>query len=199
MKTTILLTALLFVAGLTCVGRAQSKTDITCGNSTTGQNGIPFGGLYNNKVYQQICTAALFPAGAMAIEGLSFTSNPAAGTGTAQLNVTIRLAETWFVTTDPATNLGQNWQMAYNGPITARLTGQPGDLTFNFQGKPFVYNPANGNLVVQIEVWQSSFGGFLFGTSPFVWRVYQNLSTNAWSLENAGLTMTVHAKLREPD
>lgn len=124
------------------------------------------------------------------------------GTGVFNLNVTIRLAATWYETADPAFNLGPNSQVVFNGPATATLTGQTGDLAFDLKlGKPFVYNPLNGQLLVQIEVWSWSpagYGAFFFCASPNVAWVYQPLLPGAsFVVEGDGLESIVTVKTRE--
>lgn len=115
-------------------------------------NCLPFScaEIYRMEVYQQAYLASAFP-GPFLISALEFyhTQLPAeelvdAGTFTLGLGYTTRPVDLLDLT-DPANNVSSPIQMFYTGPIP-----QLSNSILRFTGIPFLYDPAQGNLLLVV-------------------------------------------------
>lgn len=189
----ILAAVLVFQAG--AVAARADEISIGVGS---GLNIIPFQDVYEGKIYQQIWSRAAFPQGKLEIDDLAFTSS--GGGSTATFNVIVRMAVVQSASANFALNLGNNSQVVVNGVVQAVMTGKPGDLSFSFRGKPFIYDTSQGDLLVQIEVVDSANApiGFLFeAPSSLMWRVYENLGTGVPAFEPDGLNTIITYKMKK--
>ncbi|HXD33819.1 MAG TPA: DUF4214 domain-containing protein [Pyrinomonadaceae bacterium] len=107
-------------------------------------------------VYQQVYAASSF-TGPMTITQLAFASSSqfTSGPGTANYNFNLSLGHTPAVpnalSTDLALNRGTDLTQVFTGAVPASVTGNDQfDLIVNIT--PFNYDPANGNLVLEITV-----------------------------------------------
>jgi hypothetical protein len=165
----------------------------------SGANLIPFGGVSDGQPYQQIYNRTKFPASnRIEIREIAFSSNPTVGTGLTNVNVILRLATARTISTDFALNLGNDQRVVWNGTVSTLLNGTPGDLKFDLRGKPFLYDPSRGDLLLQVEVVNVSgfTGGFYFGSSFDMWRVYYPLDGSPAKVEASGLNTTFTVKVK---
>lgn len=124
-------------------------SQITIGEPASGGNCFPFGCSGGTR-YQQVYNAALF-SGPMAINELSFF-NTQSGSGiidTATYEIhfsTTSQPVNGLDTTVFNNNVGPNDQLFFLGT----LGGPIGGTIFTISGTDFLYNPANGNLLLDI-------------------------------------------------
>jgi len=130
--------------------------DVTVGlpaDSSTG-NAYPFGSFYSGQ-YQQVYTASAF-SGPITISDLEFfnTQSDSGATSMTSGNWTISLSTTsadWnTLSSTYSSNIGGDNTQVFSGNLT-----QPwafGDTLQISLSTPFAYNPANGNLLMDVMV-----------------------------------------------
>src|SRR4051812_17554349 len=106
--------------------------------------------------YQQVYSSTAF-SGPVTIAQIAFASasQVTSGPGTANYNVTIAFSTTNKgpngLSTDLASNRGADLVQVFTGPVTATLSASDQfDLAIDVT--PFAYDPANGNLLLQITI-----------------------------------------------
>lgn len=106
-------------------------------------------------IYQQVYANTAFPGGPITITQIAFASKGqlTSGPGLATYNFNIGLSTTAAVpgnlSTNLAVNRGADFAPVFSGQLTAALTANNQfDLIINIT--PFTYNPANGNLLLEI-------------------------------------------------
>jgi hypothetical protein len=189
----------LLLCGLAAPGVAQADAasqSVTAGG-TGDINAFPFsapsGGNYTyNGEYQQLYSSADF-SGPIAISSISFESTQDVlyypdGTyaatfgspGPQTYDFTISLSTTDAsldaLSTNYADNEGSGFTTVFNGTLTENLTdsGNVFDLVIPTSA-PFEYNPANGNLLMDVVLDGTTTGGtnfFVSGNSPGVSKVF---------------------------
>ncbi|HEY1886101.1 MAG TPA: PEP-CTERM sorting domain-containing protein [Roseiarcus sp.] len=135
---------------------------LVIGAPATGGNFIPFGSIAGYPEYQQLYAAADF-SGPITIDDLEFFTVPDSGTGTPNPGVfTISLSTTSAqvnaLSTTLSSNLGSNNTAVYDATLPAV---QSGVLTIILT-TPFTYNPANGNLLIDLVETTPYTGGPAF-------------------------------------
>ena len=185
MKLSVLLSVFASVA---IIGTAGS---ITVGVNNNG-NYFPFGqpaSGYAGTVYQEAYSSTLF-SGSMTITGIDFfraSSSGSLNAGTYQLSLSTITAD---VNSLSDSNFNGNLGADNTVVETIALSGAPpSTLTFVFT-TPFSYNPANGNLLLDIRIsgGSSSVTGAAYqdgsGTGPSTIARYHNFGTNTtgWGL-----------------
>lgn len=189
---------------LLCAALPAMANPIVVGTPTAGVgNCFPFSCNYNGD-YQQVYTSSDF-SGSVTITGLEFYNTQAnegttaiAGTWTLALSTT---SAAWNTLSDtPANNVGGDNTQVFTGSISQAWAF--GDtLTFLFS-TPFTYNPANGNLLLDVQAsGVASTGGNLYfdfdeSGSGVVGRYYNGMTatnglvtgftTNAFSVPEPG-------------
>jgi hypothetical protein len=132
---------------------ANTWADSTVIGQVDSQNQFPFGGAAPSNPgtrYQQAYAAAAFTGiGAMSISGIDFLHGFGfLRPGTYQLSFsTITAGINTLSSTDFNSNLGPDNTLFR----TVTLSGAT-DPTLTFTGIPYIYNPANGNLLLDIIV-----------------------------------------------
>lgn len=145
-------------AALCLVAGTANATDVTVGVDDAGNNCLPYACGLGSDVSQQIYAASQFTSGPMEIGAISFFKDIGASFGTGTVDtLTFSLA---FYTTSKTVNSTAN-----GGPDPTNLAGNLGTLLSNFgtftvsgvlpdvltlTGNAFTYNPAAGNLLLQI-------------------------------------------------
>ena len=121
---------------------------------TATGNCDPFGcpGFFGLGTYQQVYTASAFP-GAITISGLTFYSDqvqngatPAGGTFDLSFSYTNKALGD-LDTTNPNNNITSGSQEFFDGTLPFLAQN-----TLDFQGTPFAYNPADGNLLLTVTI-----------------------------------------------
>jgi PEP-CTERM motif len=132
--------------------------------------------------YQQAYASTDFPGRAMAITSISFFNHsPLEGP------LPVATCQIFFSTITPDidalsnTNLDSNDGLDNTLFASVELSGGPAPLQLVFAGRPFDYNPENGNLLMDIHISNgvSSGGAFYVarrGTATGVFSRYQNFS-----------------------
>ena len=177
MKLSVLLSVFASVA---IIGTAGS---ITVGVNNNG-NLFPFGGPasgFAGTVYQEAYSSTLF-SGSMTITGIDFfraSSSGSLNAGTYQLSLSTITAD---VNSLSDSNFNGNLGADNTVVETIALSGAPpSTLTFVFT-TPFSYNPANGNLLLDIRISGGSAGSASYqdgsGTGPSTIARYHNFGTN---------------------
>jgi hypothetical protein len=138
-------------------------------DSGTG-NCLPFGCGFSHPEYEQVYTHGAFP-GAMTITGLMFfntqinSHEPFLQNGTWTISLSTTSADWNTLSGTFSANRGADNTQVFSGDI-----GQPwafGDtLTINFS-TPFTYNPANGNLLMDVLMTNLTVGDTFFDTNGY--------------------------------
>ncbi len=211
MRTRIAAFALLLV--LRFVASAHA-TPIIIGSSSPG-NAFPFGvpaGAANAYLgeYQQIYAATAF-GGPLTISEIAFASLPGAGLATSISDaVVLGLGTTSATPAAPSTNYAANkradFQQVFSGTITAALAHNG---TFDFiipLTTPFAYNPADGNLLLDVFVVSETSTpaarttSFAAGPSTDIGRVFNLGGTGAPTrVGNEGLLTSFSTTTAVPD
>ena len=128
--------------------------------------GFPFGANPGGR-YQQVYDSSLFTTGAVSVTGLSFYSASApatlaSGPFTLSLSTTSRGVDQLASPFD--SNVGANSATVFSGTLPALSGGQ---LTFNL-ATPFTYQPAAGNLLLDVQSAASTTPGAFFSTDSSV-------------------------------
>jgi hypothetical protein len=144
------------------LGRAGS---ITIGTLGSGSNSFPFGGPvsgFPGTRYQQVYNANLFP-GSITISGITFfhLGSGFIDTGTYTLDLsTTSKAVNGLDITNFNNNDGPNNQLFFSG----NLSGNPGS-TLTLSGTPFIYDPTQGNLLLDFTISGTGPGATTFFSS----------------------------------
>jgi hypothetical protein len=148
------------ILGLAFTSLALHANIVVVGNPPmlgTG-NCDPFGcpGFFGLSTYQQVYLSSAFPS-EISIAGLTFYDGqvfnggqPAGGTYSLSLSYT-SLAPGDLNLSNPANNVGSGSQGFFSGTLPP-LTPQTGGSFLVIDGTPFVYNPADGNLLLTVTV-----------------------------------------------
>ena len=138
----------------------QAGTIVLGDPAMTGTgNCDPFGcpEFFGLGTYQQVYAAAAFP-GMIAIDGLTFFQGQVAGNGGQPAGGTYTLSFSYTPDTpgnlslaSASTNIAAGGQTFFTGSLPALTPGTSGDL-LSFSGAPFVYNPADGDLLLTVSV-----------------------------------------------
>jgi len=136
---------------------------ITVGTNDGGSNVFPYGSPQggSNAVYQgdyqQLYSSSAF-SGPVVINNIGFASTTPGGIQESE-TLTISLSTTSYglndLTANYNTNLGADNTQVYSG--TKLFTGvENGSFDLSFATNSFTYNPANGNLLMTVDVTGSS-------------------------------------------
>ncbi len=139
---------------------APASAQIIVGAPATGYNFIPFGSTAGYPEYQQVYASSDF-SGTITIDDIEFYTVAGSGTGTPNTGlVTISLSTTSAavngLNTNLSLNLGSNNTMVYDATLPAVQSSGVLDIPLS---TPFTYNPADGNLLVDIVEATSYTGG----------------------------------------
>jgi hypothetical protein len=199
-----LLPILTFVLSLTCCMPSLRATTIV-GGGTGGGNAFPFGNnslLYSGE-YQQVYSSSLFND-PVQISQIAFASQEAQSY---LLNLTLGLTTTAVAVNSLSTNYNNNkgvdFTTVFSGVQAVAATGTSTfDLVFNLSS-PFNYNPASGNLL--LDVFINSNGAvepmfYVSGTSLDSSRVFNSGGNGAPTADSLSLEtqFTVTSAVPEP-
>lgn len=128
--------------------------DIIVGTPGPDANCFPFGCAFNwGPEYQQVYNAKLFP-GSITIVGLTFyrtfdtTDGGTLDLGTFTLHLSTTTAAVGALSPNEASNIGSNNTTVFSGPLPP-LDTSGRSFTINFSA-PFEYDPADGNLLLDV-------------------------------------------------
>lgn len=170
------------------VANAQTLVIGTGGDATV----YPFASTYTGE-YQQIYAASAF-TGPVRITQIAFASTADGALGAYTFNGTVSLGTTAATPGTPGNSFAGNkradFMSVFSGTQTATLLGtRTFDLVFNIT--PFTYNPASGNLLVDVVASSaSSLATFdvTNTTDPLLGRLYNvNGGSSAFPTANYGL------------
>jgi PEP-CTERM motif len=143
---------------LTVLAPTSRGGSVTFGDLVLGEtNAFPFAGIYYDAFeatrYQQVYAGTQFGAGLFAISSVTFfngsiPSNLANGTYLISLSTTT--AAIGALNTNMADNVGANSQVIFDGSLVPTLAANA-PMTFTWS-TPFDYNPAEGNLLLDIQI-----------------------------------------------
>ncbi len=130
---------------------APASAQIIVGAPATSYNFIPFGSNAGFPEYQQVYASSDF-SGTITIEDIEFYTVAGTGTGTPNPGVvTISLSTTSAavngLSTNLSANIGSNNTTVYDAVLPAVQSSGVLDIPLS---TPFTYNPANGNLLVDL-------------------------------------------------
>ena len=183
-----MLLATLVGGALSMMAAGAQATPIVVGTNN-GNNCFPFGNCGYVGEYQEIYSSSSF-SGPYTIGQIAFASGRFAG-GSASYNLTLGLGTTTSSPSAPssnyASNKGADFTTVFSGTQNATLVANDSfDLVFNLT-TPFMFNPASGNLLLDV-VMNSSSGPLNFfdaGNNSNVGRVF-NLSGTGSSTAQGG-------------
>lgn len=156
-----------------CVVSPISRADVVMplGTATTegfAANCIPFNCFMLH--YQQVYDAASFGTSPIEIVGIAFRGDETVGDASGSYTATIGLSTTSSavdgLSTTFASNTGADALTVFNGIVTIATTAGPGPRPFDFVinlTKPFVYDPARGNLLLDVVPEGTTVGPFGVG------------------------------------
>lgn len=138
---------MLLASGLFCSLAAANTVTIGANNYA---NADPFYGDFYSGQYQQLYLSSLF-SGPVEITGITFfcATTPVSGCTDGMINggLSIDLSTTSAgintLSLNYAANLGSNNSSFFDGTVTNVLS---------FTGAPFLYNPAKGNLLMDVDI-----------------------------------------------
>ena len=144
------LACLALFASLSCVTTKANAASVVLGNNTSTGNIFPFGDSGYSGEYQQVYSGADF-SGPVQITSITFFSAPDYPNQVINGNYTLDFSTTSASTstgpgglsTTYASNIGANNSLFFTGSVSNTLT---------FTGMPFLYNPAQGNLLLDVMV-----------------------------------------------
>jgi len=175
------------------------KADTVVIGGTNSANCYPFGNCGYTGPHQQFYSSSQF-SGPVAITQISFASGgPNTGSGgAATYNFSLGLSNTSATPSSfsatYAANRGANFTTVFNGPFTAMLQANNTGQTFDFNiilTTPFLYDPSQGNLLVEVNMVSSSGPQNFFraGDSPLTGRNFNNPPNNTTTgLGTSGFT-----------
>lgn len=168
---------------LTATTFAHAQIGGTTIGATNSGNSFPFSPTYVGE-YQQVYASSAF-ASPLTIGELDFASQPGAAIGYATENLTIGLGTTATTPANPAANYAANknpdFTTVWSGSEQVYYMANGTYDTIFKLTTPFNYNPANGNLLLDI-VNNGSTGTdtqFLSGNDPNTGRVYNYYGNGA--------------------
>src|SRR5687768_89186 len=162
MKTTLILLSVLFHI-LANIGRAGQPATIIVtefnGSRTTGPT------LQSSLRLQEAYNRTLFTQGPIWITGVGFRNTPQAFPSYAaevgRIQFTLSTATNWILSGDFASNLGADSMIVFDGPLSLSGSWLPGASpqpfnTFVKFTTPFHYDPAEGDLLVEVRNFTGS-------------------------------------------
>jgi hypothetical protein len=170
------LLGLILAGALLAVSTRPASADVIVGG-TGNDNVFPFGNGFYTGEYQQLYAASAFP-GSVVINAVSFESLRLLTTGSETLTFSLGLSTSPSSLSSPsstfALNKGADFTTVFNSSITFTALNN-GTFDLVIPTAPFTYNPAGGNLLMDVVITGSSgvgVAGFNFGASPNVSRIY---------------------------
>ena len=159
-------------------------------------NTFPFenvGAFIYSGTYQQVYSKSVF-TGPVVISEIAFASTGFGGSATYNLNLNISLSTTSAavngLSTNYSSNRGADFTPVFSGDLTANITRtNTFDLMFSL-ANPFVYDPAKGNLLLDVFINSSSAPTGLFyvaGTTGTSSRVSTSPATGVTSADSLSL------------
>ncbi len=144
-KTATTVAAVLLAATYLACAPASA---LIIGAPATGGNFIPFGSIAGYPEYQQVYASTDF-SGATTIEDLEFYTHSGTGkpnTGVVKITLSTTSAAVNGLSTNLSQNFGSSKTVVYDTTLPAV---QNGVLTIALSA-PFTYNPADGNLLIDL-------------------------------------------------
>ena len=154
-----LLLASLTFALLCLASASKARADtVVVPNANTDVDGNSSVSLGNTR-FQQVYASSQFPSGSILITQLAFRGDigvpPVAGDTVYQVSLSTTHAVPDGLSMTFANNLGANNTLVYSGPVAFVTSGSPNPNPFSnivVFTTPFLYNPAAGNLLLDISV-----------------------------------------------
>ncbi len=181
----------MFALLLCCAGSA-SADPITIGNPLSREaNSFPFGGYYSDGTgateYQQVYEGSLFGASPFAIGSISFYAAESGDTnanGTYVLSLSTTSQAVNGLSTNFAANVGPDSLTVFDGTLPPFPPAQ-GDLMTLVLSTPFIFNPANGNLLLDVQ-----FSGVTNDSNAFYVAQNGDFGSQSSRMVNGGATAT---------
>lgn len=147
-----------------CLGGAAQAQTVVIGTNNGQPNAFPFGTSGYVGEYQQVYTSSAF-SGPVLLTDVAFKTAAGFSGDSATENLTIKLSTTSQpvngLSTNYAANIGPDVQTVFNG--TKSFTAQSNNtFDLDFGLTPFTYDPANGNLLLDVFVNSSTAPGIGF-------------------------------------
>ena len=166
-------------------------------------NTIPFGPPSGGGEFQEVYSASLF-SGPVDITSFAFSPDT---TSLYSANVTLRLTTTSVAVGSLSANLGSNFvtplTTVFSNPLFSQtVTGGSETFSLDFNlTTPFVYNPASGNLLLDVQISGVTYSGFGFSRSdagPNISRAWNTVG-NGNGADGVGLRTEIgFAAVPEP-
>jgi hypothetical protein len=184
--TTTAVATLLASTFLTC---APASATVIIGTDNDGVNYIPFGTSISLPEYQQVYASSDF-SGAITIDDIEFyTSGSTGALPTGKIDIT--LSTTSAAVNGLSVNLSQNYGSSKTSVYSATLPAVVSGVLTIPLSKPFTYNPAKGNLLIDIDDPSDSAGSAGFE--------FDNPSGGLFSRASSDMTYSVDKQLGPRD
>lgn len=182
-----MLLATLVGGALAMMAGVAQATPIVVGTNNSAANCYPFGNCGYTGEYQEIYSSAAF-SGPFTIGQIAFASASNYASGNASYNLTLGLGTTTSSPTAPnhnfASNKGSDFTTVFSGTQNATLVANDSfDLVFNLS-TPFMFNPASGNLLLDVVMNSSTGPGnyFVASSDSKVGRVFYSHAAGGYGL-----------------
>src|SRR5215510_2645548 len=189
------LMAVVITLGLTAA-QATGAGTITIGTAG-GLNAFPFsaGDYAAGGEYQEIYSSTAFPGPAF-LTSIAFVSGTF-GQDTAHYDLTLGLSNTTASVAAPSTNFtankGPNFKTVFSGALTANLLSN-GTFDLIFPISLFLYDPSQGNLLLDVVINSVTTGGFnafrTNATAGLTSRIFQSFGTGPAFTDSTGALFT---------
>jgi hypothetical protein len=156
MKTTMKLFISAVVVGVcSLIGTVAHASIILAQNGPHASfNVIPFGPLFGAGSYQQLYSSSLF-AGPMLIDSIAFSPDTTGTYSATSLAIEFTTTNVAIGALSPSltSNYTRPLTTVFSSPVSESITGgsETFSLVFDF-ATPFLYNPALGNLLMEVDI-----------------------------------------------
>jgi hypothetical protein len=159
-------------------GAGPAVADTIIIGGTNSNNFFPFGTNAYVGEYQQIYASSRF-SGPVTISEIDFATRPGSAGNMRNLNFTLGLSSTAASVAAPGTNYaankGPDFTTVFSGPFAFTAQGN-GTFDVLIPVQPFTYDPAQGNLLLDVVINSASgsAAAFEFGGTPDAARIFNS-------------------------
>jgi hypothetical protein len=199
-------TAILCLAAIGLFGQGREAAAGFIVGGTNGNNVFPFGFPAYIGEYQQVYSHTALGSSPFTITSLGFETEPSSAGNSTSEDVQVSLSTTSATPTtlsaDYAANRGPDNQVVFSGVLSFTALGNGSfDFVINLTS-PFTYNPANGNLLLDVDVITPSSSpiGFVAGGTTDAGRVFNLAGNGQPTVEsNFGLLTQINTTTAVPE
>jgi hypothetical protein len=201
-------TAILCLAAIALFGQGREATAGFIVGGTGNDNVFPFGLSAYVGEYQQVYSHTALGSSPFTVTSVAFETVPSsAGISTSedvQVSLSTTSATPTTLSTDYAANRGPDNQIVFSGVLSFTALGNGTfDFVINFTS-PFAYNPAKGNLLLDVDVITPSSSptpiGFVAGKNSLdSARVFNFGGNGAPTVDSTSLSTSIGTSAAVPE